>query len=301
MTLQQLRYALAVGKYHSINEAATALFVTQPTISTSIKELEEEFGIKIFSRTNRGIEITTEGTEFLGFARQVVEQSNLLREHYVKDRKRMIRFTVSSQHYSFAVSSFIKLVNTYGMDNYDFCLRETRTKDIITDVHNLSADIGIIYLSSFNRAVVSRILKEEELVFSSLAKANPHVFIGVNNPLAKRKSVTFEDLMDMPYLCFEQGNYSADYFAEEMLKNVAGTKTIRVSDRATLFNLLLGLNGYTISSGIIDNELNSEVVSIPLESDGEMEIGVIKRKDVVSTPVMDAYIDFLKESLSISK
>lgn len=298
MTLQQLRYALAVGSYHSINEAATALFVTQPTISTAIKELEEELNIRIFTRSSRGIEITSEGIEFLGFARQVIEQTNLLKDHYLRDRRHMVRFVVSTQHYSFAIGAFIKLVNVYGMDNYDFCIRETRTQDVINDVHNMSADIGIIYLSSSNNSVIKRILREEELEFTSLAKSKAHVFISSTNPLAKKEMVTLEDLADLPFLCFEQGNFSADYFDEELLKNNHGTKIIRVSDRATLFNLLIGLNGYTISSGIISNRLNPEIVSIPLMSDAVMDIGYIRRKNVVATSIVQNYISYLDEALT---
>src|SRR5574344_230596 len=298
MTLQQLRYALAVGSYHSINEAAAALFVTQPTISTALKELEEELNVRIFTRCSRGIEITSEGIEFLGFARQVIEQANLLKDHYIRDRRHMMRFVVSTQHYSFVVQSFIRLVKTYGMNKYHFCIRETRTNDIIKDVHNMSADIGIIFLSSSNSAVIKRILRDEELDFCQLATTKAHVFVSVNNPLATRSMVSLADVADLPFLCFEQGVFSADYFEEEVLKNNHGTKTIRVSDRATLFNLLIGLNGYTISSGIICKDLNPEIVSIPLQSDAYMEIGYIRRKNVVLSPLVDTYVSYLRNSLA---
>ena len=297
MKLQQLRYALTVAQYKSINEAASRMFVTQPTISTSIKDLEQELNLSIFSRSSRGIEITNEGMEFLGYARAVVEQADLLKEHYKKERSRMVRFVVSSQHYSFAVSGFIKLVNEYGMDKYDFCLRETRTIDIIDDVHNMTADLGLIFLSDFNRAVINRTLRDKDLEFCPLAVADTHVFLSSDNPLASKSEVTMEELAQYPSLSYEQGIYSTDYFAEEILRNDLGTKIIRVSDRATLFNLLIGLNGYTFSSGIISSELNPKIVSIPLKSDTKMEIGYIKRKNVTFSNIASSYIDYLKEYL----
>jgi DNA-binding transcriptional LysR family regulator len=300
MTLVQLKYALAVASFRSINEAATSLFVTQPTISTAIKELETELGVRIFNRTNHGIDITQEGIEFLGFARQVLAQADLLKEHFTAKKNTTVRFVVSSQHYSFAVSSFIRLVKEFGMEKYDFCLRETRTRDIIEDVKNLSADIGIIYFSKYNSRVLKRMLKEMNIVYTPLARLTPHVFISSKNELCMRDSVTLADLRNMPFLSFEQGGYSADYFAEEVLKNPDGTKSIRVSDRATLFNLLTGLNGYTISSGVIENDLDPQISSVPLVEHGYMDIVTIRHKDIAPSPLIDAYVRYLKEALPVS-
>ncbi len=297
MKLQQLKYALAVAKYKSINIAASKIFVTQPTISTAIKELEQELNISIFIRTSKGVDITNDGMEFLGYARTVVEQAELLKDRYKKERTRMVRFVVSSQHYSFAVSSFIKLVNTYGMEKYDFCIRETRTIDIIDDVSKMAADIGVIYLSDFNETIIRRMIRDKDLIFTPLITTSPHVFLSVKNPLSTKKQLTLEELVDLPFLCFDQGMYSAEYYAEEILSNSHGSKTIRVSDRATLFNLLIGLNGYTISSGIISSELNPEVVSVPLASDAKMCIGYLTHKNIKPTPLVDSYIAYLQESL----
>jgi DNA-binding transcriptional LysR family regulator len=297
MKLQQLRYALAVAQYKSINEAASQIFVSQPTISNAIKELEEELKIQIFSRSSKGIEITPEGTEFLGYARAVVEQADLLQERYKKSRTHMLRFVVSSQHYSFVVSAFINLVNKYGIEKYDFCIRETRTLDIIEDVHNMSADIGVIFLSEHNNMVIRRLLRDYDLEFFPLHQAQAHVFLSVDNPLANSKELTLEQLSQLPFLCFEQGSYSTDYYAEEIISNELGTRTIRVSDRATLFNLLIGLNGYTISSGIISSQLNPKIVSIPLVCDKTMQIGYILHKNIKPTSLVESYIKFLKKAL----
>ncbi len=297
MTLQQLRYALAVASCHSFNEASRKMFVTQPTLSTALKELESELGILIFQRTNHGIDITTEGIEFLGYARKVVEQTEQIQERFSPKHSRTVRFTVCSQHYSFVVSAFIKLINTYGVESYDFCLREARTLDIIRDVHNLSADIGILYLSDNNQKVLERHFREEDLVFTPLSKITPHIFVSRTSSVAKRKSISFDELEDMPLICFEQGNYSADYYDEELTKDPKGKKIIRVSDRATLFNLLHGLNGYTVSSGIISKVLNPDVVSVPLEVNDVMTVGYLKRKNISETEIFKSYVKEMQEKL----
>lgn len=297
MTLQQLKYALMVAKFHSINEAAQALCVTQPTISVSLKDLEAELGIVIFNRSSRGIDITTQGREFLGYARNIVEQTEVLRDRYVCDQSSVVHFIVSSQHYSFSVSAFINLVSKYGMEKYDFCLRETRTQDVIDDVGNLTSDIGIIYISEFNRAVISRRLRERALEFTPLGECMAHVFISRNHALANREVLSLADLADSPFLCFEQGSYSSDFFSEEVISNPEGVKTIRVSDRATLFNLLRGLNGYTICSGVIDVELDPDIVAVPLASGRKMTIGYITKKCVNRTTLCAEYIELVRQAL----
>ena len=297
MTLVQLRYALAVAGCRSFSQAASGLFITQPALSNALKELEGELGIRIFRRSSHGIEITRQGEEFLGYARNIVTQSDMLLDRYTGSEKTSVRFVVSSQHYSFAVSAFIRLVRTFGMDIYDFCLRETRTREIISDVHNLAADIGVIYLSDHNRRYMTRLLREEELEFTGLASYSPHVFISRSNPLAEKSVVTLEELKTLPFICFEQGRYENDFMAEELIADGEGTRVIRVSDRATLFNLLLGLNGYTIASGVISPELNPEIASVRLEADGDMEIGVIRHRSAVPGPLYHRYVEYLKQEL----
>ncbi len=301
MTLVQLRYVLAVARFQSINEAASVLCITQPALSNAVRDLEKELNITIFRRTSRGIEITPSGTEFLGYAQKVVTQADLIKDHYSGTRRSTVRFVISSQHYSFAVSSFIRLVKTYGMDKYDFCLRETRTMDTIADVHSLAADIGIIYLSDYNRRYLTRVLKEEDVVFTPLASFSPHVFLSRDNPLASKDVVTVSDLSEFPFICFEQGNFGNDFLSEEPVAGREGNKVIRVSDRATLFNLLLGLNGYTVASGVIESELNPEIASVPLDSGEPMEIGVIRHISVEPSDMYSRYVDFLREALLFQK
>ncbi len=303
MTLKQLKYVTAIAENGTLSGAAQELFISQPSLSKAVSELEEEMGIVIFDRSNRGVALSAQGKIFLGYARQVIEQAQLLEEKYKRAEVAKREFSVSTQHYSFAVNAFVDVINEFGRDKYDFCLRETETYEIIDDVANMRSEIGIIFLNDFNGAVLKKILATKELVFEELYVAEPHVFVSSKNPLSKKKSVTFEELLPYPYLSFEQGEHNSFYFSEEIFSTTLRPKNIRVRDRATLFNLLIGLNGYTVSSGIIDEELNgSDIVSIPLvtdisENSSTMHIGII-RHDRASLGLMaQYYVEALKKYL----
>ncbi|GAA4713991.1 LysR family transcriptional regulator [Brevibacillus fulvus] len=298
MTLQQLKYVIEVARSRSINKAAQRLFISQPSLSNALKELEEEVGITIFLRTNKGILITPEGSEFLGYARQVVEQAELLENRYTNTRSPQQHFSVSAQHYSFAVSAFVRLLKEYDREEYEFTLRETKTYEIIDDVKNLRSEIGILYVNDFNEKVIQKFLREGNLLFHELFEAKPHVFISSKNPLVKQEYVTLTDLLPYPYLSFEQGDYNSFYFSEEILSTLSRPKNIRVSDRATLFNLLIGLNGYTISTGLISHQLNSkDIIAVPLKVKERINVGYITHKTVTNSPLANIYIQYLKESI----
>ncbi|WP_302999763.1 LysR family transcriptional regulator [Thomasclavelia spiroformis] len=299
MTLQQLKYVIEVAKAKSISEAAKKLFISQPSLTNAIKELEKEMNITIFLRTNKGILISKEGEIFLGYARQVLEQAYLLEEKYLKQDKRKQQFCVSTQHYSFAVNAFVDIIKEYGHDEYDFSFRETQTYEIIEDVTRMKSEIGVLYINDFNKLVIQKILKEHNLIFHSLIVVKPHIFISSKNPLAKKKKVTMEELRSYPYLSFEQGEHNSFYYSEEIFSSVVRYKNIRVRDRATLFNLLIGLNGYTVCSGIIDENLNGkDIVAVALDKEGEMNIGYITRKDSLTSDLANAYIEALKQHVN---
>ena len=298
ITLQQLKYVIEVSRSRSISKAAQNLFISQPSLSNAIKELENEIGIAIFLRTNKGIILTTEGSEFLGYARQVVEQAALLENRYSNTQPLQQHFSVSAQHYAFAVSAFVRLLKEYNQEEYEFTLRETKTYEIIADVKNLRSEVGILYVNDFNKKVIYKFLEEGNLIFHQLFEADPHVFISAQNPLAKQDFVTLSDLIPYPYLSFEQGDYNSFYFSEEILSTISRPKNITVSDRATLFNLLIGLNGYTISTGVISHKLNSkEIVAVPLLVDERITVGYITHKNVKNSPLANIYIEYLKASI----
>lgn len=302
MTLQQLKYVLEVNKRGSMNEAAKHLFISQPSLSNAIKELEKELSITIFDRSNKGISLTQEGVEFLSYARQVVEQAELLEMKYLNAAPSPQHFSVSTQHYAFAVNAFVQLVKEHGQQQYELALRETKTYEIIEDVKTMRSEIGILFLNDFNRKVILKLLREANLQFHSLFIAKPHVFISIYNPLAQRSSVTMQDLEEYPYLSFEQGEYNSFYFSEEIQSTITRPKSIKVNDRATLFNLLIGVNGYTISSGVLSKDLNgNEIIPVPLELDDHLEIGWIAHRNVTLSLLAEAYIVALKEQVKLEQ
>lgn len=298
MTLKQLRYITVVAETGNITEAAKKLFIAQPSLTASIQELEKEYDITIFHRSKRGIEITPEGEEFLGYARQVLEQTNLIEERYSSGNTGKHRFSVSSQHYSFVVESFVELLKKVGGDKYEFHMRETETYDIIKDVANLRSEIGILYINEFNETVINKTLRDNNLSFTSLLKVKPHVFIGRKSPLAGKKSISLEDLKEYPRLSYEQGSHNSFYFSEEILSTVDSDREIIVRDRASLFNMLIGMNGYTICSGIISEELNGpNIIAKPLEVEDYMDIGYILPKAIRLSALTLDYIDILNRTI----
>ena len=296
MTLQQLQYAVTVASVGTITEAAERLYITQPSLTTAIRELEKEMNLTIFIRSNRGVAVSKEGEVFLGYARQILEQTELLKEKYTNERQWGRNFCVSTQHYSFAVNAFVELIKKYAGEEYDFNLRETQTYEIIEDVALMKSELGIIYLDEENQSVITKTLREKELIFTPLFDAKPHVFISSEHPLAAKKTVDWDDLEPYPYLSFEQGEHNSFYYAEERYSRVLRKKNIRVGDRATLFNLLIGLNGYTVCSGVIDENLNGKnIIAVPLKEQGMMQIGYICHKRAVLGRLASAYIEALKQ------
>jgi DNA-binding transcriptional LysR family regulator len=294
MTLQQLRYAIAIADCNSMNKAAQSLFISQPSLSASIRDLENEIGITIYKRTNRGITITPEGDEFLGYARQVAEQYELINQRYVDKKSVKKKFSVSTQHYSFAVKAFVEMVKQFGMDEYEFAVHETKTYEVIENVKNFKSELGILYLNDFNRKVITKILKENNLVFKELFQCKTYVYLWKGNPLAEKDLITMEDLEEYPCLSFDQGMNNSFYFAEEVLSANVYKKIIKANDRATLLNLMVGLNAYTLCSGIICEELNgNDYKAIPLDSDEVMSIGYITRKNTTMSQLGHKYVDEL--------
>ena len=280
MTLQQLKYVIEVADKGSITEAAKSLFIAQPSLSAAIHDLETETATKIFLRNSRGILITPEGAEFLGYARQVVQQAALLEDKYIARQAVRQRFS--------------ELVRAQEGEAYEFILREGKTYDTINDVKNLRSEMGVIYMSSFNEAVISKMLREANLVFSELFSARPHIFIGRNNPLAGRESVTLEDLEPLPCITYEQGDQNAFYFSEEILSTLNHDKSIKVTDKGTIINLMFGTDAYTISSGICHSYLRGDdIISIPLEVDEVIRIGVITHRDYKPTKLGEMYLSIL--------
>lgn len=296
MTLTQLIYAVKIADTKSMNKAAAELFVSQPALSGAIKDLEEEIHIELFIRTNRGIVITTEGEEFLSYARQMVELNKMIGERYIDNKQTKKKFSVSMQHYSFAVEAFIELGNKFSMSEFELAVHETKTYEVIDNVRNYRSEIGVLYLSEFNEKAMKKIFAENELEFIPLFDCGISVYLSKNHPLAKRKKIQFEELKDYPCLSFEQGAKNSFYFAEEVLSTLDYKQIIKADDRATMLNLMVGMKGYTLCSGIICEDLNGgNYISVPLDTEDTMTIGYIKRKNMPLSILGREYIEILKK------
>lgn len=294
ITLQQLHYFVEVAAEGSISAAADLLYVSQPTMSAAMKDLESRAGRTLLHRSSRGVTLTADGTEFLGYARQVTEQVALLEQRYLGRPPSRRLLGVSAQHYSFVIDAFVRMVRASAAVEYEFSLRETRTWDIIEDVRTLRSELGILYRNDFNRSVIDKLLRDSGLAFHPLFLAEPHIFVSRTNPLAARSRVTLDDLAGLPRLTFDQGANNSFYFAEEILSTLSSAQEIRVSDRATIFNLMIGLDGYTISTGIISDDLDPEIIAIPLDVDERIEIGWIGHSAIPLTDQAQRYLAELR-------
>lgn len=296
MTLTQLKYVIAIADTHSMNMAARALFIAQPSLSQALRELEEEIGLTLFNRSNRGVKITPEGEEFLGYARQVVEQYRLVEDRYIEKKNSKKRFSVSMQHYTFAVKAFVEMVKQFGMDEYEFAVHETKTYEVIEDVKNFRSEIGILYLNDFNRAVLTKLLQESGLEFQEILQCGIYVYMWKGHPLAGKEEISLEELDEYPCLSFEQGVNNSFYFAEEVLSTYDYKRLIKANDRATLLNLMVGLNAYTLCSGIICESLNgADYLAVKLRSEEVMTIGYLKRKGTAISSLGQKYLEELKK------
>jgi len=305
MTLQQIHYVITISERGSFNKASEVLYISQPSLTEAVKELEKELGITIFHRSGRGVTLTSDGLEFIPYARELYRQYEVISERYSENGGIKKKFAVSTQHYSFAVKSFVELIKQLNTDEYEFAIREVRTQKVIEDVSNLRSEVGILYLSDFNSPVLTKMMRTNELVFQELITCDAYVYLWKGHPLANNKSICFKELVQYPCLSFEQGGSGSMYFDEEILSSYQYPRTIKATDRATMLNLMVGLNGYTLCSGIICEELNgSDFAAIPFEPDSEhpsskMRIGYITKKNIRLSHVGKMYIYELKKYLGV--
>ncbi len=296
MTIQFLKYIVAVAEIGSITEAAKQIHISQPSLSAALKEAEKEVGFRIFSRSRSGIALTKEGVEFLGYARQVIQEMNLLEDRFILNQPEKPRFCVSTQHYTFTANAFVEMVQKFGQERFEFILNETQTHQILEDVKNRFCDLGILYLCDRNETFLCKTMDEMGLSFHELFSVAPHVFLRAKHPLAAKESVTLKDLQAYPRLNFLQGNFESADYSEEPFSTELSEKEIRVSDRAAIVNLMVGLDGYTISSGIFPNYLQGrQIISVPLEEKDRMRIGYVLCRGQSLSELGAIYVEALKK------
>ncbi len=293
MTVQQCKYVLGVAKTGSLNEAAKQLFIAQSSLSASIRALEGELGIKIFERSNRGVYLTEQGAEFVRYAAQIVEQNEFVMGRY-KNAADVKRLNIATQHYDFISDIFCRLLEETKCENYRFSLREIKTYEMINEVSTAMSDIGILAIGENDRELVERFLHKKGVVFTELLKTKPCIFLNSSHPLAERCSLTFEDLRAYPYVFYDQGENNASFFMEELADEIVSDSRIEISDRATLMNVLLSSDAYTVGTGIMPSRLNEgKIVAIPLETDETYSIGYITQEERRKNSLTERFIELL--------
>lgn len=296
MTIQQCKYILKVAEYGSLNEAAKQLFVAQSSLSVSIKSLEQELNIKIFERAGGGVYLTEAGTEFVQYARQIVEQNDFIINRYAEN-KPCGHLYVSTQHYDFVADIFGKLLNEIKEECYRFFLREMKTYDVIYETETAYCDIGIIAIKDKERSIMERYINQRGLTFAPLINAMPHVYVRKEHPIANYTVITNGLLYKYPYVSYEQGEHNSTFFTEE-ITYISSDKHVEISDRATLMNILLATDSYTVGTGIMPSLLNEgRIVSIPYESEDFYTIGYILRADRNLSELTKRFIELLKKSV----
>ena len=303
MTLIQLKYILTIAETKSLNKAAEQLYVSQPSLTNALKELEKEIGITIFFRSGRGVTLTNDGVEFLTYARELYHEYEQLLHRYTEGGSYKKKFAVSTQHYSFAVKAFVDVAKTLDMSQYELAIRETKTAEVIMDVSTMKSEIGVLYLSDFNRKSMEKLLNSANLEFHPLIECDAYVYLWKGHPLAEEACITMKQLENYPCLAFEQGDNSSFYLSEELLPTNEYSQIIHANDRATMLNLMVGLNGYTLCSGLICEDLNgNDYRTVPFKNsegpeENKMEVGYVTRKNLILSKLGEMYVNALKEYL----
>lgn len=295
MTISQLKYVLAIAGSSSIREAAGKLFISQPALSAAIRELEEELGIKLFKRTNKGITLSEPGREFLTYAKQAVSQYELIEDRYIAKNRDKKHFSVSMQHYVFAVHAFVNTVKQFDSDRYVYSVHETRTDEVLSNVRDLTSEIGIIAYSKSNKNIFKKLFKEYNLEFYPLMVKNTFAYVWKDHPLADRAEISLEELRDYPCVSFDQSSDNDFYLSEEALGNYEFDKLIKSNDRATSSEIMTKLNGYSIGTGIMTESvtLKDGFVTIKLREEDPLTIGYIMRKNHELSDIGKRYIEEL--------
>ena len=295
MNITQLKYVIKIAASSSMREAATKLYVSQPALSASIRELEDELGIVIFDRTNKGISLTEAGRDFLSYAKKAVGQYEILEDRYLSDDTEKKHFSVSTQHFNFAIKAFTDVIKNTDPEKYVFSIHETRTKEVLDDVKNLKSEVGVISFSGSNEAVIKKLFSTYKLEFAPLMKRQTYVYVWKNHKYAGKKEISIEDMKEFPCVFFDQGDDPDFYLSEEALSDQTFDKMIKSDDRATTMEIISDLGGYSIGSGMLSDKdaILKGLVSIKLKEEDPIVIGYITRKGSSLSSYGKAYVEEL--------
>ncbi|WP_026488421.1 LysR family transcriptional regulator [Butyrivibrio sp. XBB1001] len=295
MTILQLKYIIAIDEECSMRKAADRLYVSQPGLSSAVRDLENELGIQIFERVHNGVVTTAAGASFIAYARSAVEQFEKVEDKYLNSKNDKPTFSVSMQHYTIAVNAFIDTIKEIEHPEYQFSIRETQTSEVIEDVKTLKSEVGVIALSDFNKNTFKKIFADASLEFTELFTRNTYLYLSKHHPLADREIISLKELEDYPCMVFDQGDNTSFYYREEALATYDYKKVISTNERATSIELMLGLNGYAVGAAMLGDSLNtSEIKAIKLEEEENLTFGYITRKGAELSEMAQAFVEKLK-------
>ena len=292
MNIAQLKYVLETAASSSMREASTKLYVSQPALSSSIRELEDELGILIFERTNKGISLTDDGREFLTYAKKAVSQYEILEDRYLSRDSEKEKFSVSTQHYNFAIKAFTDLIKKFDPDKYIFSIHETKTKEVLDDVGSLKSEVGIISFSGSNESLIRKFFRDYQLDFVPLMQRQTYVYVWENHKFAGKKEISIDEMKDFPCVSFDQSSDGNFYLTEEAMADYSFDKMIKSDDRATTMEIIAELGGYSIGSGMLSKEdsILKGLVAIKMKEEDPLTIGYITRKGSVLSQYGEEYV-----------
>lgn len=297
MTILQLKYIIAIDEECSMRRAADRLYVSQPGLSSAVRDLENELGVQIFERVHNGVVTTPAGASFIAYARSAVEQFEKVEEKYLNASGHKPTFSVSMQHYTIAVNAFIDTVKEFDLEEYQYYIRETQTSEVIEDVKTLKSEVGVIALSDFNKNTFKKIFADASLEFHELFTRNTYLYLSSQHPLADREVISLDELEDYPCMVFDQGDNTSFYYREEALATYDYKKIISTNERATSIELMLGLNGYAVGAAMLGDSLNSnEIKAIKLKEEENLTFGYIVRKGTQLSEMAQVFVDKLSEN-----
>ncbi len=294
MTILQLKYVIAIDEECSMRKAADRLYVSQPGLSSAVRDLEKEIGIQIFERVHNGVVTTAAGASFIAYARNAVEQFEKVEDKYLNGNSEKATFAVSMQHYTVAVNAFIDTVREYDLPEYQFSIRETQTSEVIEDVKTLKSEVGVIALSDFNKNTFKKIFADASLEFHELFSRDTYVYMSKDHPLASSKELSLDDMSEYPCMVFDQGENTSFYYREEALATYDYKKVISTNERATSIELMHGLNGYAVGAAMLsDSQSGSDIVAVKLKEEDPLTFGYITRKGAELSDMAKSFVERL--------
>ena len=293
MNIQQLRYVVAIANSGTFREAAEKMYVSQPSLSISVRDLEKELGFKIFRRTSSGTFLTRRGMEFYEKAQELVKGFDVFQNQYANPEEEKKEFSISSQHYDFLPPVITQFSVLYP-ENKNFRIFESTTVQILDEVAQGHSELGIIYLNKQNTKGIMQRVDKLGLEVVDLIPFQTHIYLRKGHPLAKKEFLVMEDLAHLPTVRFTQEKDEYLYYSENFVDTSSSSQLFNVTDRATLNGILERTDAYATGSGFLDSQSVNGITVIPLIDDLNNKMVYVKREEVDLSPVAEKFVQVME-------